>query len=357
MAYPHANHGDTLSVILKQSGLNGVATVGSVPTNNYILKDKRMDKISQAKTARLQQLIKRKDKVLPVFHPPSAALGRIMEKAGVECGFVGTSGVVGTYTGVSDVGTASMTECVQIGGWIAQSVNYPIILDGDTGHGGIMAVRRLIRECINAGIAGIRIDDQPIEGKRKTGTAGVEVVPIEQAIARYRAAVDMKNELDPNFVIMAQCYAGNAANSSFDDTLVRLKAYAEDAKVDWVQLEYPRSVEEIKKAKVAAGKAAFSFMKGGMGRHVSLKEHMDLGVNIAWYPRIMHQVSWNSLWRFLQDFNKREMHAYEDFLKEHEKDGCPDPLEVGPEGEGLDKQRELEERYFSADMLNKYRKA
>jgi 2,3-dimethylmalate lyase len=37
-----------------------------------------------------------------------------------------------------------------------------------------MAVRRLIRECIRAGITGIRIDDQPIEGKRKTQSSGVE---------------------------------------------------------------------------------------------------------------------------------------------------------------------------------------
>jgi 2-methylisocitrate lyase-like PEP mutase family enzyme len=54
----------------------------------------------------------------------------------------------------------------------------------------IMAVRRMVRECIRAGIAGIRIDDQPIEGKRKTQGAGIEVVPLDQAIARYRAAVD-----------------------------------------------------------------------------------------------------------------------------------------------------------------------
>ena len=100
-------------------------------------------------------------------------------------------------------------------------------MDGDTGHGGIMAVRRLVRECIRAGIAGIRIDDQPIEGKRRTQSAGVEVVPLEQAIARYRAAVDMKNELDPDFVIMAQCYARDAANGGLDEALRAPAAYRE----------------------------------------------------------------------------------------------------------------------------------
>ena len=53
-----------------------------------------------------------------------------------------------------------------------------------------MAVRRLIAEAIRAGLAGIRIDDQPIEGKRSTQDAGVEVVPLEQALVRYRAAVE-----------------------------------------------------------------------------------------------------------------------------------------------------------------------
>ena len=56
-----------------------------------------MDKASQSKSARLKQLIHRTDKVLAVFHPPSAALGRVLDKAGVEAGFVGTSQVVGSH--------------------------------------------------------------------------------------------------------------------------------------------------------------------------------------------------------------------------------------------------------------------
>ena len=49
----------------------------------------------QEASARLQELIQRPDKVLTVMHPPSAGLARVMEAAGAEAGFVGTSGVVG----------------------------------------------------------------------------------------------------------------------------------------------------------------------------------------------------------------------------------------------------------------------
>jgi 2-methylisocitrate lyase-like PEP mutase family enzyme len=228
------------------------------------------------------------------------------------------------------------------------------MVDGDTGHGGVMAVRRLIRECIRAGISGIRIDDQPIEGKRKTQSAGVEVVPLENAIARYRAAVDMKNELDPDFVIMAQCYARDAANGGLDEALARLQAYKEEARVDWVQLESPHSVEEIQRAR-AAVEGPFSFMKGKLPRYLTLEEHLALGVNIAWFPSFTHHVSWAALWDFMQAFEARGVAAWDEFVESRKDRPYPRP-EVPPEGEGLDKQRELEERYFSAAGLSKYAK-
>jgi 2,3-dimethylmalate lyase len=303
--------------------------------------------------ARLRELIYRRDRVLAVLHTPSAALARIMELGGCEAGFVGTSGVVGAYTGLADVGTATLTECVTIAGWIAQTVKFPIIMDGDTGHGGIMAVRRMVRECIRAGIAGVRIDDQPIEGKRRTQSAGVEVVPLEQAVARYRAAVDMKNEFDPNFVVMAQSYARDAAGGGLVDCLKRLRAYESEAGVDWVQFESPHSEDEIRRARSVV-KGPFSFMKGKLPRYLGLDEHLALGVTIAWYPGFTHQVVWAALWDFMQQFQEKGIAAWEEFERARQDRPYPRP-EPGPGEEGLEKQRQLEERYFSVEALAKYR--
>jgi 2-methylisocitrate lyase-like PEP mutase family enzyme len=302
--------------------------------------------MSRSRTARLQELIHRHDKVLAVLHPPTAAHARIMEKAGCEALFVGTGGVVGAYTGLADVGTATMTECVMIGGWIADSVSIPVIIDGDTGHGGIMAVRRLVRESIRAGLAGIRIDDQPIESKRKTQNTGIEVVPLEQAIARYRAAVDMKNELDPNFVVMAQCYARDAAGGTLEDTILRLKAYRKEARVDWVQFESPHSVDEIQAARAAID-GPFSFMRGKLGRYLDLDEHLAFGVNIAWYAGFSHAVTWAALWDFMTDFQTRGTKAWDDFVASRRDRPYPTP-EMPPDREGDAKQQELEQRYFGS---------
>jgi 2-methylisocitrate lyase-like PEP mutase family enzyme len=306
-------------------------------------------------STRLKRLIHRQGQVLSVLHPPSAALARIMERHGCEALFVGTGGVVGAYTGMADVGTATMTECVQIAGWIADSVRTPVIIDGDTGHGGIMAVRRLVRECIKAGLAGIRIDDQPIEGKRRTQSAGVEVVPLEQAIARYRAAVDMKNELDPDFVIMAQCYARDAANGGLEEALTRLSAYETAAGVDWVQLESPHSPEEIGRAR-AVVKGPLSFMRGRLPRYLTLEEHLALGVTIAWLPGFTHQVIWAALSDFMADFSRRGVAAWEDFVASR-RDRPYDRPEMPADGEGLEKQRLLEERYLAAAVSEKYRRS
>jgi hypothetical protein len=140
-----------------------------------------------------------------------------MEKAGCEALFVGTGGVVGDYTGLADVGTATMTECVTIAGWIADSVSIPVIMEGDTGHGGIIAVRRMVQEC-----RGQAKDPE----RRRRGRAA------RPGDCTPRAAVDMKNELDPSFVVMAQC-------------------------------------EEIKATRPAVT-GPFSFMKGKLGRYLDL---------------------------------------------------------------------------------------
>src|ERR1044072_4230741 len=103
-------------------------------------------------TKKLRQLLGRKNKVLAVLGAPNAFHAKIMEANGVEACFVGTSITGGNYTGQPDLGILSMTECVEFAKWIARAVKLPVILDGDTGHGGIMAVRRLVRECIEAGV-------------------------------------------------------------------------------------------------------------------------------------------------------------------------------------------------------------
>ncbi|HEX2931955.1 MAG TPA: isocitrate lyase/PEP mutase family protein [Candidatus Binatia bacterium] len=295
---------------------------------------------------RLRKLLRRRGKVLAVLGAPNAFHAKIMEATGAEACFVGTSITGGNYTGLPDLGILSMTECVGFAKWIARSVKIPVILDGDTGHGGIMAVRRLVRECIEAGLAGLRLDDQPLEQKRRTMSSGISIVPRSEAVMRYRAAVDAKNEFDPNFVIMAQCYARNAVNGGMAETLRRLRLYEREAGVDWVQFEAPHAVAEIRRArKVVRG--PFSAMKGQLPRALTLEEHKELGLNAAWYTFLPDQVLKISAWRFLESFKRKDMRAWYDFV-----DANPDtPFTGGKplpwDATGMSELTKLQARYLA----------
>lgn len=295
---------------------------------------------------KLRKLLQRRGKVLAVLGAPNAFHAKIMEANGVEACFVGTSITGGNYTGLPDLGILSMTECVGFAKWIAHSVRIPVILDGDTGHGGIMAVRRLVRECIEAGLAGLRLDDQPLEQKRRTLSAGISIVSRDEAVTRYRAAVDAKNELDPHFVIMAQCYARNAVNGGMAELLKRLKLYEKAARVDWVQFEAPHSVAEIKRAREVV-KGPFSAMKGQLPRALTLGEHKALGLNAAWYTFLPDQVLKTAAWRFLESFREKDMSAWYDFLNDNP--GTPFSGGRAPnwDATGMSELTKLEARYFS----------
>jgi 2-methylisocitrate lyase-like PEP mutase family enzyme len=50
---------------------------------------------------------------------------------------------------------------------------------------------------------------------------------------------------------MAQCYARDASDGTLEDTIARLRAYREEAGVDWIQFESPHSIDKIRAARAA----------------------------------------------------------------------------------------------------------
>jgi 2-methylisocitrate lyase-like PEP mutase family enzyme len=274
------------------------------------------DRAAPRPSTKLRALLARDDRVLAVLGAPNAFHATIMEAAGCEAAFVGTGITGGNYTALPDTGLLSATECLQFAGYIARAVSFPVILDGDTGHGGPPAVRRLVHESIRAGLAGIRIDDQPIEGKRGTQSAGIEVVSREAAVERYQAAVRARDELDPDFVIMAQCYARDAVNGGMSELLERLNVYLSRGRVDWAQFESPHSVDEIKEARAAVA-GTLSVMQGKLPRPLSLSEHLALGLRVAWYTFLPDQALKATSWAFMRDFMQRGIDAWIDFQAHH----------------------------------------
>jgi|KBSSwiStaDraftv2_1062776.scaffolds.fasta_scaffold536730_2 2-methylisocitrate lyase-like PEP mutase family enzyme len=257
---------------------------------------------------KLRALLTRKNFV--VMGACDSATAKLMEAAGVEAAFLGTSNVGGRWTNLADRGLTTATESLTIAKYIAEAVNFPLIFDGDTGHGGPFMVKRLVHECIKLGLGGIRIDDQDIEMKRTTGNEGIIVASREVVIARYKAASDARNELDPDFVIQAQVYTREAANGGMAEFLARVPLY-EAAGCDWIHLAGAQSVDEVKQGR-AVSKKHFSAMGGQWGRGLTVQQHGDMGLACVWNSGWPASAIDRALTAALADYKKRGPLVLED---------------------------------------------
>jgi 2-methylisocitrate lyase-like PEP mutase family enzyme len=161
-----------------------------------------------------------------------------------------------------------------------------------------------VHECIRIGLAGIRLDDQEIEAKRGTQSAGISIVERDHAVERYQAAVSARDELDPDFVVMAQCYARDAVNGGMDELLHRLGLYETKGGCDWVQFESPHSVDEVKQAR-AAVKGPLSAMRGKLPKTLTMEEHAELGLNAAWYTGWPSSVMYAAVRQVMADYPEK----------------------------------------------------
>lgn len=151
-------------------------------------------------------------------------------------------GVSATY-GLPDTGLVSAGEMVASAGVVCGALQrIPCIGDGDTGYGNAVNVKRTVKQYVQAGLAGIMLEDQ-LAPKRCGHTKGKSVVSREEACSRIKAAVDARNE-GADIVILARTDA--RATLGLDEAIERLKLFKQLG-ADWTFLEAPQSVEEMRR--------------------------------------------------------------------------------------------------------------
>src|SRR5438045_4520266 len=166
----------------------------------------------KSRGGRLRELIARSCVALPGV--PNAAFARQVERAGFEALYVSGAGLANMTAGLPDIGLLTVTEVARLGGWIADAVAIPVIIDADTGFGGAENVARTVRELERAGLAGCHIEDQEFP-KRCGHLAGKSLVDTEEMAGKIKAAVKARSGED--FMIIARTDA--RAVEDFDSTL------------------------------------------------------------------------------------------------------------------------------------------
>ena len=277
----------------------------------------------------------------------NAQAAKIAEAAGFKTVLSAGYGITATLLGKPDVGLVTLSEAVQVTGYICDAVNIPVLADGDTGYGNAINVMRTVEQFIKAGVGGVFIEDQ-ITPKRCGHVAGKEVVSTEEAVGKYRAAVKVRDELDPDMVLVARCDARGVAGGTLQDTIERCKAYR-DAGVDVVFPEAIPSREELERVARAVD-APLLYNRTGVSPNLNLAEMRDLRIFLVVNANGAMRAAARAMWDYLHAF-AREDAALDSRLKEQNKDH---PLADFHSFVGFPEIRKLEDEFLPAEAARKY---
>lgn len=179
---------------------------------------------------RLKALFARRDATI-IPGAPNALFARVTEDLGYECVYVTGAGIANMHLGVPDIGLVTLTELADHVRAIADAVEIPILVDGDTGFGNPVNTARTVRMIERAGAAGLQLEDQ-VFPKKCGHFSGKDVISLDEMVQKIRAAVDTRR--DSNFQIVARTDA--IAVEGFAAAMERAHAYiAAGADVTFVE--------------------------------------------------------------------------------------------------------------------------
>jgi methylisocitrate lyase len=223
-------------------------------------------------------LAKEKPLIMPgVYDALSARLAR---QAGFEAMFISGYSVAATQLGVPDIGLLTQTEMLDAARRVCRTVDCPVIVDADTGYGGVSNIFRTIKELEAAGAGGCFLEDQ-VWPKKCGHMQGKKVVSLGEHVMRIRAACDARKSRD--FFIVARTDA-RAAENSLEEAIKRAEA-CKKAGADALFIEAPQSIDELKEI---AGRLEPPFvanmLEGGVTPLLDRRELAELGFTIAVFP-------------------------------------------------------------------------
>jgi 2,3-dimethylmalate lyase len=210
-----------------------------------------------------------------------ALSARIMEAEGFEAIAAGGYAAIGSMLAQPDMGQSNMRDYADHYARIAAAVEIPVYVDADTGFGGVNNVRQMVRAFEAAGTAGIFLSDQ-VFPNRCGYLPGKQIVPVEQMLAKIKAALDARR--DPDFFIAARTDAAGVEglNAAIGRCQLFMEIGADMAKPQGVD-----AIEDIKRAIREVGGPHMATLSNAAGpKQRSLKELEAAGVVAAGFPSL-----------------------------------------------------------------------
>jgi 2-methylisocitrate lyase-like PEP mutase family enzyme len=273
-----------------------------------------------------------------------ALSAKIIEAQGFEAMVAGGYAAMGALLAAPDTGQSNMRDYASHYGRICGAVNIPVYVDADTGFGGVNNVREMVKAFEAAGVAGLFISDQ-VFPNRCGYMAGKQVIPVEEMLAKLKAALDARK--DPDLVIVARSDAIGV--EGLDAGIERCQMYMELG-VDMAKPMGADNIEQFKRVlrEVPCPQLA-NLSHANANWKMSLDELEEAGAALVTFPSATLFAAVGAVTRTLQALKRdRSFEAVKDELS---------PLNDYYELVGLDRQTATEESYLAAakDIVERFR--
>jgi 2-methylisocitrate lyase-like PEP mutase family enzyme len=203
-----------------------------------------------------------------------AITARVVEQTGFAAVYLTGAGYANASYGLPDIGLVGLDSVAEQVRRIADVVDVPVVVDADTGYGGVLGVARTVRQLERAGAAAIQLEDQ-VDPKRCGHFDGQTVIPESEMLAKLAAATDARQDA----LVIARTDARSAAG--FEAAVQRGQAYAQ-AGADLIFIEAPRDRDELAQLprRVSAPLVA-NMVEGGKTPLLTAGELQELGFRVA----------------------------------------------------------------------------
>jgi 2,3-dimethylmalate lyase len=206
---------------------------------------------------------------------------RVMEAEGFEAIAAGGYAAIGSMLAQPDNGQSNMRDYADHYARMCDAVEVPVFVDADTGFGGVNNVRQMVRAFEGAGVAGLFFSDQ-VFPNRCGYLPGKQVVPVEQMLAKVKAALDARR--DPDFFIAARTDVTSieGLNAAIGRCQLFMEAGADMAKAQGVD-----AIEDIKRFMREVGGPHMATLSQAAGpKPRSLEDLAAAGVVAASFPSL-----------------------------------------------------------------------
>jgi len=189
----------------------------------------------------IRRALKRDAVLMPGVYDAMSA--RIANQAGFKIIFISGYSVSATALGEPDFGLLSLGDITEATRRVCKNSAAPVIVDADTGYGNALNVRRTVCELLDAGAAGVFLEDQ-LWPKRCGHMRGKKVISAEEHANKIRAARDAARESGRDLFIVARTDARQPLG--LDVAIERCRLYKK-AGADALFVEAPLSLAELRR--------------------------------------------------------------------------------------------------------------